>query len=152
MNTNMTKIAYITAWIPTSEATEVIKSLIADGTFEKGQIKKSSYRFTNSKDKSQGYICRVVAEAGVHPEMEVGSLKRGRKTKHEVVDKTVDKFEDVNKKFKDSIDAMDKKELESYIACRKDYLASRWTRFSKDVRAKEARKMAYAEMVAKKAA
>lgn len=148
MNTNMTKIAYITAWIPTAEATEVIKSLIADGTFEKGQIKKSSYRFTNSKDKSQGYICRVVAEAGVHPEMEVGSLKRGRKAKHEVVDK----FEDVNKKFKDSIDAMDKKELESYIACRKDYLASRWTRFSKDVRAKEARKMAYAEMVAKKAA
>lgn len=148
MNTNMTKIAYITAWIPTAEATEVIKSLIADGTFEKGQIKKSSYRFTNSKDKSQGYICRVVAEAGVHPEMEVGSLKRGRKAKHEVVDK----FEDVNKKFKDSIDAMDKKELESYIACRKDYLASRWTRFSKDVRAKETRKMAYAEMVAKKAA
>lgn len=152
MNTNMTKIAYITAWIPTTEATEVIKSLIADGTFEKGQIRKSSYRFTNSKDKSQGYICRVVAEAGVHPEMEVGSLKRGRKAKHEVVDKSVDKFEDVNKKFKDSIDAMDKKELESYIACRKDYLASRWTRFSKDVRAKEARKMAYAEAVAKKVA
>lgn len=148
MNTNMTKIAYITAWIPTTEATEVIKSLIADGTFEKGQIRKSSYRFTNSKDKSQGYICRVVAEAGVHPEMEVGSLKRGRKAKHEVVDK----FEDVNKKFKDSIDVMDKTELEAYIACRKDYLASRWTRFSKDVRAKEARKMAYAEAVAKKVA
>lgn len=148
MNTNMTKIAYITAWIPTAEATEVIKSLIADGTFEKGQIRKSSYRFTNSKDKSEGYICRVVAEAGVHPEMEVGSLKRGRKAKHEVVDK----FEDVSKKFKDSIDAMDKSELEAYIACRKDYLASRWTRFSKDVRAKETRKMAYAEAVAKKVA
>lgn len=144
----MTKIAYITAWIPTAEATEVIKSLIADGTFEKGQIRKSSYRFTNSKDKSEGYICRVVAEAGVHPEMEVGSLKRGRKAKHEVVDK----FEDVSKKFKDSIDAMDKSELEAYIACRKDYLASRWTRFSKDVRAKETRKMAYAEAVAKKVA
>lgn len=56
------KFVPITAWIPTDEATATIKGIIADESndIKKGEIKKSSYRFKNGKDKTDGYICKVL--------------------------------------------------------------------------------------------
>lgn len=56
------KFLPITGWIPTSEATDMIKNYIASDEFDihKGDIKKSSYRFANGKDKTDGYICKVM--------------------------------------------------------------------------------------------
>lgn len=51
----------ITNWIDSKEATALIKRLVAEGRFEKSQLKKSSCKFTNGKDKSDGYQCKVFA-------------------------------------------------------------------------------------------
>lgn len=71
--------AHITNWIPVAAATEIIKEMIASEKYTKKQIKKSSYRWADTKDHSKGYLCRVVVEAGIHPELEVAPLQRGRK-------------------------------------------------------------------------
>lgn len=67
----MANFADLTDWIPVDDAKAMIKDLIEKGTYEKHQIKKSSNLFANRKDKSEGYICRVLAEAGIHPELEI---------------------------------------------------------------------------------
>lgn len=56
------KFLPITGWISTDEATKVIKEHIASEQFDikKGEIKKSSYRFANGKNKDDGYICKVL--------------------------------------------------------------------------------------------
>ena len=71
----------MTSWIPVDEAKAKIAELIENGTFTKTQIKKSSNLFANRKDKSEGYICRVLIEAGIHPELE---LKKEKKTAKKV--------------------------------------------------------------------
>lgn len=71
--------AHITTWIPVAEATTLIKEMIASEKYTKKQIKKSSYRWADPKDHSKGYLCRVVVEAGIHPELEIAPLPRGRK-------------------------------------------------------------------------
>lgn len=71
----------MTSWIPVDEAKAKIAELIENGTFTKTQIKKSSNLFANRKDKSDGYVCRVLIEAGVHPELE---LKKEKKTTKKV--------------------------------------------------------------------
>lgn len=67
----MANFADLTNWIPVDDAKAMIKDLIEQGKYEKHQIKKSSNLFANRKDKSEGYICRVLAEAGIHPELEI---------------------------------------------------------------------------------
>ena len=69
----------MTSWIPVDEAKAKIAELIENGTYQKGQIKKSSNLFANRKDKSDGYVCRVLVEAGIHPELEL--KKEPKKTK-----------------------------------------------------------------------
>ena len=71
----------MTSWIPVDEAKAKIAELIENGTFTKTQIKKSSNLFANRKDKSEGYICRILIEAGIHPEFE---LKKEKKTAKKV--------------------------------------------------------------------
>ena len=61
----------MTSWIPVDKAKAKIAELIENGTFTKTQIKKSSNLFANRKDKSEGYVCRVLIEAGIHPELEL---------------------------------------------------------------------------------
>lgn len=75
----MANFVDLTNWIPVDEAKAMIKDLIEQGKYEKHQIKKSSNLFANRKDKSDGYICRVLAEAGIHPELEI--QKPEKKTK-----------------------------------------------------------------------
>lgn len=75
----MANFVDLTNWIPVDEAKAMIKDLIEQGKYEKHQIKKSSNLFANRKDKSEGYICRVLAEAGIHPELEI--QKAEKKTK-----------------------------------------------------------------------
>lgn len=69
----------MTSWIPVDEAKAKIAELIENGTFTKTQIKKSSNLFANRKDKSDGYVCRVLIEAGIHPELEIKKEKKTTK-------------------------------------------------------------------------
>lgn len=71
----------MTSWIPVDEAKAKIAELIENGTFTKTQIKKSSNLFANRKDKSDGYVCRVLIEAGIHPELEIKKEKTTKKVK-----------------------------------------------------------------------
>lgn len=75
----MANFVDLTTWIPVDDAKAMIKDLIERGKYQKHQIKKSSNLFANRKDKSEGYICRVLAEAGIHPELEI--QKPEKKTK-----------------------------------------------------------------------
>lgn len=69
-NIETTEWSYISGWMKSEVATDWIKSLITEGTFQKGQIKKGSPRFANKKDKTDGYEVRVVAVSGLHTELE----------------------------------------------------------------------------------
>lgn len=75
----MTKTAHITNWVTLEEASAMIKRMLDEGKYTKGQIKRSSYRFADNKDRSKGYLCRVLVEAGIHPELELADLPKGRK-------------------------------------------------------------------------
>ena len=70
-NENVT-FAIISDWMTTAQAKEMMNDLVGREIFTKKQIKKSGYLFANGKDKSDGYICRVLAVTGIHPEMERG--------------------------------------------------------------------------------
>lgn len=81
--------SYITNWLPKEDAQAKVKALIADGTYQKGQIKLSSYRWADLKDHSKGYVARVHVVTGIHPELELGltgKRKKSEKTKVEPVD------------------------------------------------------------------
>lgn len=80
---------YITNWIKKEEAQAKVKELIANGTYAKGQIKLSSYRWADLKDHSKGYVARIHAIAGIHPELELGltgKRKKAQKTEAELVE------------------------------------------------------------------
>lgn len=71
--------SYITGWLPKAEAQAKVKALIADGTYQKGQIKLSSYRWADLKDHSKGYVARVHVITGLHPELELGLTGKKKK-------------------------------------------------------------------------
>lgn len=77
----------MTSWIPVDEAKAKIAELIENGTFTKEQIKKSSNLFANRKDKSDGYICRVLIEEGIHPELEMSKKEKKTKAKSKKTEK-----------------------------------------------------------------
>ena len=62
--------SYITNWLPKEDAQAKVKALIADGTYKKGEIKLSSYRWADLKDHNKGYVARVHVVTGLHPELE----------------------------------------------------------------------------------
>ena len=78
--------SYITNWIFKVEAQAKVKELIADGTYKKGEIKLSSYRWADLKDHSKGYVARVHVVTGIHPELELGLT--GKRKKSEKSEKT----------------------------------------------------------------
>ena len=67
--------SYITGWLPKAEAQAKVKALIADGTYKKGEIKLSSYRWADLKDHSKGYLCRVLVVQGLRPDLECGTTR-----------------------------------------------------------------------------
>lgn len=71
--------SYITGWLPKAEAQAKVKALIADGTYKKGEIKLSSYRWADLKDHSKGYVARVHVVTGIHPELELGLTGKRKK-------------------------------------------------------------------------
>lgn len=79
--------SYITNWISKEEAQAKVKSLIKDGTYKKGEIKLSSYRWADLKDHSKGYVARVHVVTGIHPELELGltGKKKAQKAEAEPV-------------------------------------------------------------------
>lgn len=64
-------IAYLSGWITISEANTLVKKLIKGKKYDKGQIRKGPRRFLNGKDKEDGYLTRVEAEAGIQPDLEL---------------------------------------------------------------------------------
>ena len=72
--------SYITNWIPKEEAQAKVKALIADGTYKKGEIKLSSYRWADLKDHNKGYVARVHVVTGLHPELELGLAGKRKKS------------------------------------------------------------------------
>lgn len=75
-----TSWSYISNWMNANAASEYIAECIAKGIYQKGQIKKSSPRFANKKDKTAGYECRIIAISGIHTDMEI-SVVGYRKTR-----------------------------------------------------------------------
>ena len=75
----MTTYSYITNWISKEEAQSKVKALISDGTYKKGEIKLSSYRWADLKDHSKGYVARVHVITGLHPELELGLTGKKKK-------------------------------------------------------------------------
>lgn len=71
--------SYITTWLPKEDAQAMVKSLISEGKFKKGEIKLSSYRWADLKDHSKGYVARVHVLTGLHPDMELGLCGRKKK-------------------------------------------------------------------------
>ena len=71
--------SYITNWIPKLEAQAKVKELIKEGTYQKGQIKLSSYRWADIKDHDKGYVARVHVVTGIHPELELGLTGKRKK-------------------------------------------------------------------------
>lgn len=65
-----TEYAYISEWMRVDQANDWMQCLITEGTYTKKQLKKSSPRFANGKDKTDGYEVRVIAVSGIHPELE----------------------------------------------------------------------------------
>lgn len=78
--------AIISDWVTLADAKQMMNDLIGREVYTKEQLKKSSTIFANGKDKSDGYLYRVMAVEGIHPDMERGSQKR--RVKREVVEST----------------------------------------------------------------
>ena len=62
----------ISGWINVLDARARMKELIANGTYTRDQIRLSSQRFANKKDKTDGYEAKVLVVPGLHPELETG--------------------------------------------------------------------------------
>ena len=86
----------MTSWIPVDEAKAKIAELIEAGTYQKHQIKKSSNLFANRKDKSEGYICRILVEEGVHPELEAPKKEKKTRSTKKVTESSEAVTEQVN--------------------------------------------------------
>ena len=100
--------SYITNWLPKEDAQAKVKSLIADGTYKKGEIKLSSYRWADLKDHSKGYVARVHVLAGLHPELELGltsKRKKSEKVKSEPVEEVEAEMNSYTIKLFNAIDA-----------------------------------------------
>lgn len=73
------KLVVISQWMDVADAKALVKSLIEQGKYAKGQVKLSSYRWKDLKDHDKGYLARVHAVPGICPELEIAET--GRKTK-----------------------------------------------------------------------
>lgn len=86
--------AYLTDWVDVKAANELIKKMIADGKYKKDEIKKSSNKFKNGKNKADGYVTRVTVVPGIHPELEVEINYRKKKAKTVDVKKVAEQTAD----------------------------------------------------------
>lgn len=80
----MKNYAVISAWIAKEEAQALVKTLIAEGKYQKGEVKLSSYRWADPKDHSKGYLARVHAIKGICPELEIGETGKAKKAEVKV--------------------------------------------------------------------
>lgn len=143
----------ITTWIPTAEATSLIKSLILEGKFTKKQIKKSSYRWADLKDHSKGYICRVMVEAGVHPELELVAKPKKADKKAEALKNLELAAANVSEQFKAKLEKLSEDELKSFAEERNAKLEAKMKRLAKAERPKEEAKTEFIKaLIAAKAA
>lgn len=100
--------SYITNWLPKEDAQAKVKALIADGTYKKGEIKLSSYRWADLKDHSKGYVARVHVVTGIHPELELGltgKRKKAQKAEAEPVEEVETEMKTYTIKLFNAIDA-----------------------------------------------
>ena len=84
---NNTEMVDISGWIKVPNARAKMQELIQNGTYTRDQIRLSSQRFANKKDKTDGYEAKVLVIPGIHPELETGlSYSHGTP---KVVNKTI---------------------------------------------------------------
>ena len=57
-------------WLPTEECRIIRDEALKSGRYAKGQIGLTSQKFTNGKNKADGYSARVWIMCGIHPEDE----------------------------------------------------------------------------------
>lgn len=82
MNDTIT-FAAVTTWISIADAKAKRAELIAQG-LDRKQVKLSSYRWSDIKDHSKGYICRVMVVKGLLPDMEVADAKPRKQNKNAI--------------------------------------------------------------------
>lgn len=83
----MSTFADLTTWIPVDKAKAMIQELIDNGTYKSDEIKKSSNIFADKNLKAAGgYLSRVLAIKGIHPELELP--EKPKKTKSPKTKKT----------------------------------------------------------------
>lgn len=106
----------ITDWIRPEEAKDYINKAISKGEYKKGQIKQSSRKFKNGKDKTDGYLVRVmlVADAVIEEQSSEGKVEEpktenGLKPIEPVTDA---KFDAMDKLTRARLDSMDQFSLE----------------------------------------
>lgn len=73
VNNRALNVVYISEWLPVDECKAKIEKLIAKKLYTKEQLNLSSFRFANNKDKSEGYMARVMARPGICPELELAT-------------------------------------------------------------------------------
>lgn len=76
--------AFISPWVSTTEANDIILDLITKNLYTRNQVTKSSYRYTNGRNADEGYICRVVVEGGIHPELELTEKTQRKSPKRDL--------------------------------------------------------------------
>lgn len=57
-------------WLPTKECRIIRDEALKSGRYAKGQIDLTSQKFTNGKNKADGYLARVWIQCGIHAEDE----------------------------------------------------------------------------------
>lgn len=73
VNNRALNVVYISEWLPVDQCKAKIEKLIAKKLYTKEQLNLSSFRFANNKDKSEGYMARVMARPGICPELELAT-------------------------------------------------------------------------------
>ena len=81
-------------WLPTEECRIIRDEALKSGRYAKGQIGLTSQKFTNGKNKADGYSARVWIMCGIHPEDEsytpykgsVSAATTSRKRRTEIVE------------------------------------------------------------------
>lgn len=69
---------FLTSWKPAPEVRAMYKNLIATGKYTKDEIKVSSLKFANGKDKTDGYVGRLIL---VSKEIDSKTMKKIKRTK-----------------------------------------------------------------------
>lgn len=79
---------FLTSYKPASEVRAMYKNLIAIGKYTKKEIKVSSLKFANGKDKTDGYLARLILISQDIDSKTMKKIKRTKKIEQQETQKT----------------------------------------------------------------